>query len=408
MFGLIAGIAVGCVFHFMGGQSSEPLVRWIFTFLDFVGKLFIRLIQMCVVPLVFFSIADGVASLDDVTRLRSIGIKTFIYIIATGVISAGIGIALGVFFAPGSGVFLEGNTAAAATDLGRQEPSVYDTLLGFFAANPFIAMASADMMPVITFSIFCGCAMIVAGDKGRAAKEAFSNMASVIGHVVNIVLKMTPYGTFALISVTIGKYGTLLAGPMLKFLALDWAGQIIIQVVIFNFILVVIARLNPIKFWKRAVEPWIITFTTGSSNAALPVNLKLASEMGIPSEISTFVLPIGATANMNGICCFIGLIAVFAAQIHGIELTMGGLAYIAMQCVILAIGCAAVPAGGIIMSTTLFTTLGFPMETIGIVAGAYKIVDGIHTTSNSVGDLVISAAVARNEGSMNKAMFENA
>lgn len=363
---------------------------------------------MCVVPLVFFSIADGVASLDDVTRLRSIGIKTFIYIIATGVISAGIGIALGVFFAPGSGVFLEGNTAAAATDLGRQEPSVYDTLLGFFAANPFIAMASADMMPVITFSIFCGCAMIVAGDKGRAAKEAFSNMASVIGHVVNIVLKMTPYGTFALISVTIGKYGTLLAGPMLKFLALDWAGQIIIQVVIFNFILVVIARLNPIKFWKRAVEPWIITFTTGSSNAALPVNLKLASEMGIPSEISTFVLPIGATANMNGICCFIGLIAVFAAQIHGIELTMGGLAYIAMQCVILAIGCAAVPAGGIIMSTTLFTTLGFPMETIGIVAGAYKIVDGIHTTSNSVGDLVISAAVARNEGSMNKAMFENA
>ncbi len=160
-------------------------------------------------------------------------------------------------------------------------------------------------------------------------------------------------------------------------------------------------------FWKRAIEPWVITFTTGSSNAALPVNMKLAEEMGIPKRISAFVLPIGCTANMNGICCFLGLLAVFAAQAYNIPLSFDAAAFIVFECVILAVGTAAVPAGGLIMSATLFTVLGFPLEVVAIVAGVYKIVDGIHTTSNSVGDLLISVAVANHEGVLDKDKYYN-
>jgi Na+/H+-dicarboxylate symporter len=206
---------------------------------------------------------------------------------------------------------------------------------------------------------------------------------------------------------TIGKFGGNVVGPLLKFFAIDWLAMIIIQVVVFSFILLFLAKVNPIKFWKSAIEPWIITFTTGSSNAALPVNMKLAPKMGVPKEISSFVLPIGATANMNGICAFLGLLSVFALQVYGIEQTVPLLLYIVFQCVVLAIGTAAVPQGGVIMATVLFTSLGFPLEIVGIVAGAYKIVDGIHTTSNSVGDLVISLAVASNENVLDKEKYDS-
>lgn len=360
---------------------------------------------MCVVPLVFFSIAEGVANLGDINKLRSIGVKTFLYIIATGFISAGLGVLLGSVFRLGVGAQLDFSGATEYT--ASAVPTVYDTLLGFFTVNPFQALANADMMPVITFSIFCGCAMLVTGDAGQRVKRGFGDVAAMISGIVAIVLKTTPYGAFALIANTIGKFGASIVGPILKFFALDWAAQIIIQIVVFNFILIVLAKVNPMKFWKRAIESWVVAFTTGSSNAALPINMELADDMGIPKHISSFVLPIGATANMNGICIFLGLLAVFAAQINNIELTAGGLAYIALQCVILAIGTAAVPAGGIIMATTLFTVLGYPMEIVGIVAGAYKIVDGIHTTSNSVGDLVISTAVAAHEGVLDREKYNN-
>ena len=396
IIGLASGIAAGFAFNFAGGANNEILSAWVFPLLTFVGDLFIRLIRMCVVPLVFFSIAEGVANLGDVGKLRSIGVKTFAYIIVTGIISAGLGVFLGSIFKPGVGAVLDlGNSVTSIT---VETPNLYGVLLGFFAINPFEALANANMMPIITFSVFCGCAMLLAGERGNAVKEAFGNFTAVVGRIVDIVLKITPYGAFALIAGTIGKFGAALLGPMLKFFVLDWVGLIFIQAILFNLILLVLAKANPLKFWKRAVEPWIIAFTTGSSNSALPVNMRLADEMGIPNEISAFVLPIGATANMNGICCYLGLLAVFAAQIYNIPLSFSMLAYIAFECVVLAIGTAAVPSGGVIMATTLFTVLGFPLEIVDIVAGAYKIIDGIHTATNSIGDLVVSTAVAAREG----------
>ena len=405
IIGLVAGIVTGFIFNWIGGTNQPVLAKWIFPFLGFVGDLFIRLIRMCVVPLVFFSIAEGVANLGDIKKLKSIGIKTILYILGTGMVSAGVGVLFGSIFKPGIGAQID---LGSASEIAAVEvPSLYGTLLGFFAINPFEALAKADMMPVISFAVFCGCAMLMCGETGQAVREGFSKITVIMNQIIGIVLKITPYGAFALITNTIGKFGSVLVGPMLKFFALDWSGQILLQLIMFNAILFFIARVNPVKFWKCAIEPWIIAFTTGSSNAALPVSMSLAEKMGIPKEISSFVIPIGTTANMNGICCFLGLLAVFAAQMYGIPLTVGYLFYIAFECVVLAVGTAAVPMGGIIMATTLFTALGFPLELIGIVAGAYKIVDGIHTTSNTVGNLLISTAVAANEKTLDRVKYNS-
>ena len=191
IIGLASGIAAGFAFNFAGGANNEILSAWVFPLLTFVGDLFIRLIRMCVVPLVFFSIAEGVANLGDVGKLRSIGVKTFAYIIVTGIISAGLGVFLGSIFKPGVGAVLDlGNSV---TSIAVETPNLYGVLLGFFAINPFEALANANMMPIITFSVFCGCAMLLAGERGNAVKEAFGNFTAVVGRIVDIVLKITPY-----------------------------------------------------------------------------------------------------------------------------------------------------------------------------------------------------------------------
>ncbi len=220
IIGLLLGIIFGFALNMAGGLKCEPLSLYVFPLLTFVGNLFIKLIRMCVVPLVFFSIAEGVANLGDVSRLRSVGKYTFIYIIATGIISAGLGAALGLIFRPGVGAsaIIQHVETITATD----SPGIYNVLLGFFTTNPFEALAKADMMPVITFSIFCGVAMMSTGPKGERVREAFGNVAGIVSEIVNIVLLATPYGTFAVIANTVGKFGAALAVPIMKFLALDW------------------------------------------------------------------------------------------------------------------------------------------------------------------------------------------
>lgn len=405
IIGLLLGIVVGFIFNAIGGKNNAILAGYIFPLFEFIGSLFIRLIRMCVVPLVFFSIAEGVANLGDVGKLKSIGITTILFILITGMISSGLGVLLGSIFKPGVGAQIVFDSAQEYQAV--ETPGFYDTILSFVAVNPFEAMANADMMPIITFAVFCGCAMLLSGEVGVSLRQGFSHLTTMMNKIIGIVLHMTPLGAFALIASTIGEFGSVLIGPMLKFFALDWTGQIIIEAVIFNIILIVICRVNPKNFWKCAVRPWIIAFTTGTSNAALPVSMNMAEKMGVPKSIYSFVIPIGTTANMNGICCFLGLLAVFTAQLNNIPLTANMLIYIAFESVVLAVGTAAVPMGGIVMATTLLTALGFPLDIVGIVAGSYKIVDGIHTSSNTVGNILLSVGTAACTKSLDRDKYKN-
>jgi Na+/H+-dicarboxylate symporter len=268
-------------------------------------------------------------------------------------------------------------------------------------------MAKTEMMPIISFAVICGVALLMMGPRGEKIQKACGEISNMMTVIISMILTTTPYGAFGLMSVTIGKFGTSILGPVLKFFALDWTGQILIQVFMFNGILLLLGKVNPFKFWKRAMEPWVVAFTTGSSMAALPFSMEVANDMGIPKETASFILPLGATANMNGLCCYMALLVVFAAQVHGIELSVSSMAFIVAQCVILAVGAAALPASGVISAMTLFTMLDFPLIVVGIVAGAYKIVDGIHTTTNSVGDLVVAVGVSSSEQTLDLAKYNN-
>lgn len=387
---LFAGIAFGYVLNFMGGVENEIINGYVLPFFQFIGDLFIKLIKMIVVPLVFFCIIDAALSLGDIKKLRSIGVKTIIWFLATGGISATIGLILANIIKPGRGLQL--GTAETAMEV-KELPGIYQTLLDLIPSNPFQALTSGEMMQIIVFSLFLGFAII-------------SLCSRTMFKVIDMILGIIPYGVFSLMTVALAKYGVAIFGPVLKFILTDYLACIIMSTVGYGIFLTVIGKVNPMKFWRKAFEPWMIAFSTCTSSAALPVSMEVApKKMGVPRDIASFVLPLGCTAQMNGTCAYFGIVVLFAAQLYGVELSIQQQIMLVVQATFLSVGCAATPQIGLVISLTLMTQMGLPLDAYALVAGIYRIIDQIHTSTNSVGDLVASVCISQMEGELDHEIF---
>lgn len=400
---LFAGIAFGYVLNFMGGVENEIINGYVLPFFQFIGDLFIKLIKMIVVPLVFFCIIDAALSLGDIKKLRSIGVKTIIWFLATGGISATIGLILANIIKPGRGLQL--GTAETAMEV-KELPGIYQTLLDLIPSNPFQALTSGEMMQIIVFSLFLGFAIISIGKEAQQLCDIISLCSRTMFKVIDMILGIIPYGVFSLMTVALAKYGVAIFGPVLKFILTDYLACIIMSTVGYSIFLIVIGKVNPMKFWRKAFEPWMIAFSTCTSSAALPVSMEVApKKMGVPRDIASFVLPLGCTAQMNGTCAYFGIVVLFAAQLYGVELSIQQQIMLVVQATFLSVGCAATPQIGLVISLTLMTQMGLPLDAYALVAGIYRIIDQIHTSTNSVGDLVASVCISQMEGELDHDIF---
>ena len=400
---LFAGIAFGYVLNFMGGVENEIINGYVLPFFKFIGDLFIKLIKMIVVPLVFFCIIDAALSLGDIKKLRSIGVKTIIWFLATGGISATIGLILANIIKPGRGLQL--GTAETAMEV-KELPGIYQTLLDLIPSNPFQALTSGEMMQIIVFSLFFGFAIISIGKEAQQLCDIISLCSRTMFKVIDMILGIIPYGVFSLMTVALAKYGVAIFGPVLKFILTDYLACIIMSTVGYGIFLTVIGKVNPMKFWRKAFEPWMIAFSTCTSSAALPVSMEVApKKMGVPRDIASFVLPLGCTAQMNGTCAYFGIVVLFAAQLYGVELSIQQQIMLVVQATFLSVGCAATPQIGLVISLTLMTQMGLPLDAYALVAGIYRIIDQIHTSTNSVGDLVASVCISQMEGELDHEIF---
>ena len=400
---LFAGIAFGYVLNFMGGVENEIINGYVLPFFQFIGDLFIKLIKMIVVPLVFFCIIDAALSLGDIKKLRSIGVKTIIWFLATGGISATIGLILANIIKPGRGLQL--GTAETAMEV-KELPGIYQTLLDLIPSNPFQALTSGEMMQIIVFSLFLGFAIISIGKEAQQLCDIISLCSRTMFKVIDMILGIIPYGVFSLMTVALAKYGVAIFGPVLKFILTDYLACITMSIVGYSIFLSVIGKVNPMKFWRKAFEPWMIAFSTCTSSAALPVSMEVApKKMGVPRDIASFVLPLGCTAQMNGTCAYFGIVVLFAAQLYGVELSIQQQIRLVVQATFLSVGCAATPQIGLVISLTLMTQMGLPLDAYALVAGIYRIIDQIHTSTNSVGDLVASVCISQMEGELDHEIF---
>jgi len=401
---LILGTAFGLILSKAGGKD----VAWIAhvtEFCSFLGTVFIRLIRMIVVPLVFFSITAAVLELKDIKQLRRIGIRTFVLFTVTSGIAIAIGITLAYIIKPGKGIVLKNVTNEITVS---ELPSIYDTLLDIIPLNIFESFTNGSMLQIIFFSILLGIAIILLGKEGKKVEQAFKTGANIMYKIIDIIVLYIPIGVFGLMVDSMATYGTSVLGNIFKFILTDYLAAIIQVLIIYIPMLIFIAKVNPIKYLRVVFESWLVAFSTCTSMAALPVSMKNAKEkLGIPNEIASFVLPFGATANMDGTGIFFGIVVVFAAQVAGVELTFLQLISLVIQATLLSIGCAAVPQVGLVIGTTMIVSMGLPVEVVGLITGIYRIVDQIHTATNSTSDLVVAGCVASMEGTLDRSYLDN-
>ena len=388
---LIWQISIGFIAGIVFGRMASPQVVG---YVAPLGSIFMALLNMLIVPLVLSSLIVGVASLGDLKALGRIGVKTVVLYLLTTAAAIAIGLALGNIMQPGAGMDL---ALAKATE-AKAAPSLGQVLTNMFPKNAFAAMVNANMLQIIVFALFFGVALTMAGEKGKPALAFFDSMAEVMYKMTAIVMKFAPYGVFALIAGTVSKYGMAVLLPFAKVIGAVYIGCILHAVVIYSGLVTAFARKSPMWFFRGIKEASLTAFVTRSSAGTLPVTMECCHNMGVPEKVSSFVLPLGATINMDGTALYQGVCALFIAQAYGIPLNLSAQLGILLTATLGSIGTAGVPGAGLIMLSLVTTQAGLPIEGVAMIAGIDAILDMIRTSLNITGDAAVATVVARTEG----------
>lgn len=386
--GMFAGILVGLCF------LKNP--DFTTNYLKPIGTIYINLLKFLVVPVVLFSITDGVISLKDLKRVGSVGIKTFIYYMFTTAVAVVIGLVLANIF---KGAFPALPSAELSTleYTAKEAPGVMDVIVGIFPSNLFAPMVNADMLPVIVIAILMGAGILSAGEKGEKIGTIVNCMNEVVMKVMMIIIKITPIGVFCLMANVVAVNGAAIVGTLALVIGIAYLGYIIHVVLVYGCSVRFLSGMSPIKFFKGIAPAMICAFTTTSSNATLPLNIECCNKMGAEPEISSFVLPLGATINMDGTAIYQAVATVFIAACYGIDLTLADMAMVVLTATLASVGTAGVSGAGMIMLAMVLTSIGVPVEGIAIIAGVDKIFDMGRTTLNITGDATCTMWISKLE-----------
>jgi len=393
--GLILGVIVGLIF----GEKA--------TIIEPVGTIFLRLITMIVVPLVLVSLMLGTASLGDIRKLGRIGIKTIVYFTITTMIAISIGLVLANIVNPGYGLnedvqaeLYKNYESKAQVGIQKMEekPSLKDLLINIVPTNPIKPLIEGNMLQVIFLGLLFGLILtLIKREKSELLIKVLEGVNDTIIQVVHIAMKLAPYGVLALIAAVIGQYGVGILITLLKYSMVVVGGLAFYTFTINSLTVGFLGRINPMHFYKAVKEAMIIAFSTSSSNAALPVSLECVEHIGVPREYSSFIIPLGATINMDGTALYQGVAAVFIAQIYGIPLGLIDQITIVLMATLASVGAAGVPAAGIITLAMVLRQIGIPLEGIALILGVDRFLDMCRTTTNIIGDMACSVVIKESE-----------
>ncbi len=393
------------------GALLGPLMGHFAVALEPLGKAFIRLLIMIVIPLVMASLIIGTASLGDLRKLGRIGIKTVAYYLVATALAVSLGLLAGGITKPGSNLDPDvkqemlqqySGTNEAQLQQLQQKPSLEDILFNIIPRNPIASMANMDMLQIIFFSLLFGIALTVLTEQKRKPVVDFLdsvNDAMVV--IVEMIMKIAPYGVFVLIAAVAGRFGYGVLLSLLKYVAVTIATMVIFTATFYPVSLK-LSGMSPTYFFKKFYEVMVFAFSTSSSNAALPVNLRVSEEeLGVSRDVASFVLPLGATVNMNGTAIYQGVSTIFIAQVYGIELHLAQLVTVVITATLASIGAAGVPGIGFITLTIVLEALGIPLEGLALILGVERILDMTRTAVNVTGDSACAVWVAKTEGELN-------
>jgi Na+/H+-dicarboxylate symporter len=391
---VIAALLLGIVTGFLWGPEAES-IKWI-------GDAFVRAIRMLVVPLVFLSLVAGVASIGDLRRLGAVGWRAMLLFVVTGQIAVWLGIALGLIFAPGTG--LDTSALDAGPTPVPATTSAVEMILSIIPENPVAVMATGQVLPLIVFAMLVGIGIVMAKEDGQPLARLFDSGAVVMQKVTAIVMEMTPFGVFALMAWVAGTLGLDALSALGQLVLLNYLGCLLLIAVVYTSIVRFMAKLPVVAFFRGIVDAMAVAYSTASSNAALPITLRCAQRnLGVSRPTSSFIVSLGATINMDGTAMYLGLATIFGAQIFGVDLSLADYLLISVLATLGSVGAAGIPGTGLIMMALVFGAVGVPLETIAFVAGVDRIMDMMRTATNVTGDCAVTVAVATATGEIDRA-----
>ncbi|MBQ1875519.1 MAG: dicarboxylate/amino acid:cation symporter [Selenomonas sp.] len=386
---LILAVIVGVI----AGPDSVPFIKW---WIAPIGTMFINLIKMMIVPVVFTSLIVGMTSIGDTKKLGRIGIRTVAIYLVTTAIAILIGFAVAGLIHPGLGMSLPTDAAEVKV---KQAPSIMQVLVAMIPANPIASMAKADILPTIVFSLFIGVGIIqVGGQRAQTIINFFDACAEVCYKVIAMIMAFSPIGVFCLLLPVVAANGPSVLLPLLAVIACMAIGCVIHAVGVYSMLARVWGGHTPLAFFKGMSEAMLIAFSTCSSAGTLPVNMKNTQEkLGVSREVTSFVLPLGATINMDGTAVYMGICSLFIANVFGINLDFGQMAMIVLTGTLASIGTAGVPGAGLIMLAMVLQSVGLPLEGLALVAGIDRILDMFRTCLNITGDAAVACVINETE-----------
>jgi len=398
--GLFAGLLLGTLI-----QYAFPTIGFLDTYIvgtaEAAGGMFVSLIKLMVVPLVFISIVCGVCELKDIKSFGRLGGKTFGFYIVNTLLAITVALTVGMLVQPGAGANLAvtGDVMKLAT---TETPDLAQLIINIVPSNPVQAFASGDMLQIIFMAIITGLAIQALESRGGPAVRTFKVANEVMMKLVTLIMKLAPYGVFALMIQLGGTLDVATLGSVAGYVGLVVAMLIFWIFAVYPLVVWAFTGIKPSEFRRHTREQVLFALSTASSNATIPVTMRtLTEKIGVSRSVAGFGVPLGATMNMSGVSIYIALATIFAANAYGMPIATADLFSIGITVLLLSIGAGGVPGGGVVMIGVLLHQLGLPIEALAIIAAVDRINDMFCTAANVVGDTAVNTIVAKTEGALN-------
>ena len=395
-------IFIAMVLAIAAGLLLQGRADFANTFIKPFGTIFLNLVKFIVVPIVLFSIMCGIISMKDIRKVGSIGLKTVVFYLCTTAFAVTIGLLGGNLF---KGMF----PVIATTDLSYEaaaSTSFMDTLVNIFPSNFVKPMVEANMLQVIVMAVLLGFSIILVGEKNAKVVSAFNDLNEIFMKCMELILKLSPIGVFCLLCPIIATNGAAIIGSLAMVLMTAYICYIVHAVLVYSLSVKAMGGMSPVKFFKGMMPAIIFAFSSASSVGTLPINLSCTEKLGAKKEVASFVLPLGATINMDGTAIYQGVCAIFIASCYGIQLTLPQMLTIVLTATLASIGTAGVPGAGMVMLAMVLTSVGLPVDGIALVAGVDRIFDMGRTTVNITGDAACAIVVSNIEQKREKKLSD--
>ena len=391
---LTVQIVIGLVLGVLVGLALQGNAEFAKEYIKPFGTIYLNLIKTIVVPVVLLSIIQGIISLEDVKKVGSIGVRTVLYYMCTTALAVTIGLLFANLLNVGGGFVLPSDELSYEAS---QAPGFMTTLVNMFPSNIIQPLANATMLQVIVIAILFGFGIILAGEKGEVAARVVDSFAEVSFKIMGMIISLSAIGVFALICPVVAENGPAVLLPLLKVILVAYVGYICHMVLVYSLAVKGFAGMSPLTFFKGMSRPIIFAFSSASSVGTLPFNMEATQKLGARKEIASFVLPLGATINMDGTAIYQAVATVFIAACYGVTLSLSDMAMVVLTATLASVGTAGVSGAGMIMLAMVLETVGLPVEGIAIIAGVDKIFDMGRTALNITGDATCAIWISKLE-----------